>query len=274
MFPQLFTLGSITIQTYGLCMAIGFILCYTLADLLAKRTGRNPNEVQTIVMLAAIGGVIGARIVYVWQNWTTEFAEKPLEMFHIWKGGLVFYGGFILATIALLTYAKLKKESLLSFADFCAIFVPLGHAFGRVGCFFFGCCYGHLCQDGPLAIAFPKGSPAWSHQVAHNLISPYSSKALPVCPTQLIEAAGCALLFITLWWCYAKFRHLRGLCAAIYCAGYACLRFLVECLRDDPRGDTYFGLTFSQLISVALLIAAAALFTLAFKGKQNGTVHR
>ncbi|MBO7181504.1 MAG: prolipoprotein diacylglyceryl transferase [Kiritimatiellae bacterium] len=274
MFPHLFTLGGITIQTYGLLMAIGFILCYSLATYLAKRTGRDPNEVQTIIMVAAIGGILGARAVYVWQNWATEFASDPMAMFMIWRGGLVFYGGFLLAAAAMLTYAKLKKEPLCSLTDFCAIFIPLGHAFGRLGCFFFGCCYGYIAPNAWYGVAFPQGSPAWHNQVIHQQISPYAPKALPVCPTQLIEAIGCFLLFALLWWCYAKFRHLRGLCSAVYCTGYAGLRFLIECFRDDPRGDTYFGLSFSQMISVALLVAGIALFTFALKGKTNGTVHR
>ncbi len=274
MFPEILKIGSITIQTYGLLMALGFISCYLLATHLAKRTGRNPDEVQTITMTAAIAGVIGARTVYVWQNWTTEFAKKPLDAFKIWEGGLVFYGGFLLATAALLFYAYKKHEPLRSLTDYCAIFIPLGHAFGRVGCFFYGCCYGEICKDSALAVTFPKGSPPWLQQVANHLISPYTSKSLPVFPIQLFEAAGCALLFLLLWWTYLKFRHLRGLCSGIYCAGYALLRFTIECFRNDPRGETYFGLTFSQTISVALLVAAACLIFFALKGVKNGSVNR
>lgn len=272
MYPELFSLGGITIQTYGLMMAIGFSLCYFLAIRLAKLSGRNPDEVQTIVMVAAIGGVIGARIVYVLQNWQHEFAHAPLNMFMIWRGGLVFYGGFIVASAALLTYAYLKKERLASLADFCAVFVPLGHLFGRIGCFFFGCCYGKMVPDAWYAVAFPKGSPPWIHQVEMRHILPYASQSLPVCPTQLVEAAGCAVLFAVLWWLYRRYQSVYGLCTAVYCAGYALLRFGVECLRDDPRGATYFGMTFSQTISVGLLIAAFVLTILILRRKGHGTI--
>ncbi|MBQ9694208.1 MAG: prolipoprotein diacylglyceryl transferase [Kiritimatiellae bacterium] len=272
MYPQLFTICGITIQTYGLLMAIGFSLCYCLATILAKRSGRNPDEVQTIVMLAAFGGVLGARIIYVWQNWTLEFAENPLSMFMIWRGGLVFYGGFILAAALILLYALLKKERILSLADFCAVFVPLGHFFGRIGCFFFGCCYGRIASDSWLGCSFPKGSPPWLHQVGERLISPYSVKSLPVCPTQLIEALGCGILFGCLWWVYRRYRLAYGLCTAIYCAGYAGLRFIIECFRDDPRGETYWGLTFSQLISLELLAVAMVLLITIWRRKDDGTV--
>lgn len=271
MHPEIFSIGGFTIQTYGLMMAIGFLLCYFLALHLAKRTGRNPDDVQHIVMIAAMSGVIGARIVYVWQNWQTEFAAQPLQMFAIWKGGLVFYGGFILAAIALLVYAYLKKERLIALADFCAIFVPLGHVFGRLGCFFFGCCFGKLAPDAWYAVSFPRGSPPWLHQVNAHQIYSFHNQSLPVCPTQLIEAAGCAVLFALLWWLYRRYQSVTGLCTTVYCAGYALLRFGVEMLRDDPRGETYFGMSFSQTISVALFVIAFVLLLWMLKRKNHGT---
>ncbi|MBR4317199.1 MAG: prolipoprotein diacylglyceryl transferase [Kiritimatiellae bacterium] len=272
MYPEIFKLGSITIQSYGLFMAIGFAVCFWVATQLAKRSGRNPDEVQTIIMLAAVGGILGARIVYVWQNWATEFAANPLAMFQIWRGGLVFYGGFLMAALFMLCYAKVKRERILSLTDFCAVLVPLGHCFGRLGCFFFGCCYGRLCPEAWYGCAFPKGSPAWYNQVLAKLINPYAEKSLPVTPIQLIEALGCFLLFAILWWCYRRYRSVTGLCSAVYCAGYAGLRFILEYFRDDPRGATYFGFSFSQMISFALLAVAILLIAHLFWRKNDGTV--
>ena len=272
MYPELFSLGGITIQTYGLLMAIGFALCFWVATRLAKRSGRNPDEVQTIVMLAAMGGILGARFVYVWQNWTTEFAQNPLAMFQIWRGGLVFYGGFLMAAALMLCYAKVKREPILSLTDFCAVLIPLGHCFGRLGCFSFGCCYGRLCPEAWYGYAFPQGSPAWYHQVSAGLINPYSAHALPVCPIQLIEALGCAVLFAELYVLYRRYRTVAGLCSAVYCAGYAGLRFVLEFFRDDPRGATYFGFSFSQIISFALLAVAIVLFISVLRRKNDGTV--
>lgn len=273
MYPEICKLGAITIQTYGLLMAIGFSLCYWLATRLAKSTGRNPDEVQTIVLLAAIGGILGARVIYVWQNWATFYANNPLAIFKIWEGGLVFYGGFIAAAIALMCYARFKRESFLSLADFCVIFVPLGHCFGRIGCFFYGCCYGYRCpEDAWYGVAFPKGSAAWVEHVNAHLITPYTSKALPVFPTQLLESVCCGALFLLLWWLYNRKRALVGLCTAVYCTGYAIMRFVIECFRDDFRGATYLGFSFSQLVSFALLGIAIIIFIHLLRRSKHGTV--
>lgn len=272
MHSELFSIFGITIQMYGLMMAIGFSTCYFLLHRLARLTGRNPEEVDTIVMTSAICGVIGARIVYVIQNWETEFAANPLQAIELWKGGLVFYGGLILAVVGLAVYALRKREKILSLFDFCAVLLPLGHAFGRVGCFFHGCCFGGICESG-LGVRFPKLSPAWVHQVKTGAITQYSLQSLPVWPTQLFEAAGCLLLAIGLWFCYRKFTRFSGLTCGIYCIAYAILRFIIECLRDDPRGATILTLSFSQMISIGLILLGTTFILLSQKERFNGSVN-
>ena len=106
-------------------------------------------------------------------------------------------------------------------------------------------------------------------------ISQHAAEALPVWPTQFIEAAGCALLFGILWWLYRTQRARLGLCTGVYSMGYACLRYGVECLRDDPRGATYCGLSFSQMISLGLLTFGALMILSAFLWRKNdGTENR
>ena len=270
MHSDLFSLFGFDLQMYGLMMAIGFVLCYCLARRLARLTGRDPGEVDTLIMVAAIGGVIGARAVYVWQNWGREFAGDPLAAFALWRGGLVFYGGFVVATLGIVVYGLLRREPLRRLLDFCVVFVPLGHAFGRVGCFFHGCCFGGV-GGGAIGVRFPQGAPAWQRQVAEGLIGPYAPQALPVWPTQLIEAAGCAVLFVALWWLYRTRRRFVGLCCGVYAVAYAALRFLGECLRDDPRGAIHLGLSFSQWVSVGLLAIGIAFLTMAYPEREHGT---
>lgn len=272
MHSELFSIFGFTIQMYGLMMALGFVICYALLHRLARLTGRNPAEVDTIVMTSAVCGVIGARIVYVIQNWSSEFASDPLAVFTVWKGGLVFYGGLILAIAGLGVYAWKKGEKILSLFDFCAVLLPLGHAFGRVGCFFHGCCFGGTC-DPAFGVRFPRLSPAWVHQVRGELISPYSTQALPVWPTQLFEAAGCFLLALGLWFCYRKMRHFAGLTCGVYAIAYALLRFVIECFRDDPRGATLFGLSFSQMISIGLIGLGTTFILMSQKERIHGSVN-
>ncbi len=266
MFQEILLPFGLKLQTYGILLALGFLACYVSARWVAKRTARNPNEVDTLIMLAAAGGVLGARIVFVLQNWEKLFAQQPLKTFAFWEGGLVFYGGLILATIFIAIYGLVKGEKLLSLADFCLLFVPLGHAFGRIGCFFYGCCFGGR-TDSAIGICFPKGSHAWQHQVAAGELSRYATEALPVWPTQLIEATGCFVLFILLLFLYKTQRARAGFCAGVYCIGYAGLRFIGECLRDDPRGAFHLGMSFSQLISCALFIIGLTLIIWAIRKK-------
>ena len=281
MRSDLFAIGGFKLHTYGLMMAIGFVLCYLLARRLARQTGRNPGEVDTLIMVAAVCGIIGARLVYVLQFWNEpqgqtglSFAEAPMQIFQLWKGGLVYYGGFIAATLGIFAYGLMRRtvEPVRALLDYCVVFVPLGQAFGRVGCFFHGCCFGGR-TDSALGVSFPSGSPAWSAQVREGLLSPYATHALPVWPTQLFEAAGCALLFGALWWVYKRRRGNLGLCCGLYAMAYGALRFIGECLRDDPRGDRLFGLTFSQNVSLALMVLGFGFLWFAFRENKDGTEH-
>ncbi len=258
MHSDLISIFGLKIQAYGVCLAFGFMMCYWLAHRLARQTGRDETQVDFIVMLAGVGGILGARLVYVLQFWEKEFAQAPMTAFHFWSGGLVFYGGFLLAAALLVMYAwsRRKSESALKFLDFCAVFVPLGHAFGRLGCFFHGCCFGGHCEAGNLlSVTFPRYSPAWTKHVSENLISRYSAHSLPVWPTQLFESLGLFILFGLFWWLYRSEKLKEGMITGLYLCSYGFLRYGIEMLRDDPRGGLYFGvLTFSQMISVGLFI--------------------
>lgn len=274
MHSELFTLFGLHIQMYGIMLAIGFACCYFLARCLARSSGRNVNEIDTIILVAAVCGIVGARLVYVFQNWQMEFAQQPLQVFALWKGGLVFYGGFLLAVIGLIVYAVLKHERILELLGFCVVFVPLGQAFGRIGCFFHGCCFGRICNNG-LGIRFPARSPAWLHQQAMGQIGPYAAHTLPVWPTQLMEAMGCFLLFCLLWLLYRRVpKTLRAArCCGIYLICYALLRFGIECLRDDPRGSFYLMLSFSQWVSIMLIILGFVFLVLSWE-KTDGSNRR
>ena len=124
--------------------------------------------------------------------------------------------------------------------------IPLGHACGRIGCFFYGCCYGKD-SDAWCAVVFPKFSPSWYE---------HGQRMVSVLPTQLFEAAALLVLFALLLALYLKRR--RGTCAA-YLAGYGVIRFCMEFMRGDPRA-AFWGLSIGQVISIALVAAGATLF--------------
>jgi len=249
MFPNLLDLGFLHLRTYGACMATGFLICWTLAERLSGR-----KDMGNLFMALMISGVVGSRIAYVIEHWKSEFAARPWDIIRIDQGGLMFYGGLILSVLFFFAWCWFKKERPLALADLIAALIPLGHACGRIGCFFYGCCYGRM-SDSPLAVSFPVHSPAWYEQLSAGLIDPGAARSLPVLPTQLFEAAALFALFAALLWIYRRYRrHTAGL----YMIGYGVLRFGMEYLRGDPRAAVG-PFSISQTISLAT-IALGAIF--------------
>ncbi len=255
MHPDLFSIGFLHIKTYGACMALGFFASWQVLAHLCRLIGRPFEPLGNLVVALMISGVLGSRIAYVIEHWQAEFAAHPADIIRIDQGGLMFYGGFILAVAVFAWWCIRKKDSPFALGDLLCVVIPLGHAFGRVGCFFYGCCYGKLSSSA-IAVAFPRGSPAWYEQLNAGKIASTAAESLPVLPTQLFEAAANGLLFVALLLYFRKFR--RGT-MALYLMGYAVIRFCMEYLRGDPRAAVG-PFSISQTISFALLAAGIALF--------------
>ena len=250
MFPDLIDLGFLHLKTYGACMATGFLLCWHLIE---KLSGR--KDLSNLLLSLMIGGVAGSRIAYVIEHWQGEFASNPAAIIRVDQGGLMFYGGFILSFVIFFAWCLAKKESPLKLADLLAAVIPLGHAFGRVGCFFYGCCYGRD-SDCWCAVTFPMGSPSWYE---------HGRKMVGVLPTQLFEAAALLALFGGLMWAWKvesgkwkveSERRGNGLILGLYLCGYAVIRFGIEILRGDPRAAVG-PFSISQAISIGMIIVGA-----------------
>lgn len=264
MHPDLISLGFLHVKTYGAFMALGFLAAWQVVAYLCRRTGRNPESLSNLLMLMMGSGVLGARLAYVIEHWEAEFARNPALVVRVDQGGLMFYGGLILAIAVFVIWCRAKKEGLVRMADLFATVIPLGHAFGRVGCFFYGCCYGRL-SDCACAVSFPRGSPAWYEQVNAGKLASDAASALPVLPTQLFEAASVLGLFGVLFLVYRRFwDRLPGLVTGCYFVGYACIRFGIEVLRGDPRAEVG-PFSISQTISLGLLLAGGAFIMVAFR---------
>lgn len=244
MFPTLVDLGFIQLRTYGACMALGFLACWYLVERLSGR-----RDLSNFLISLMLGGVIGSRIAYVVEHWQSEFAANPIKVIRVDQGGLMFYGGLLLSIAIFFTWCAVKKMRPLEFADLFCTVIPLGHAFGRLGCFFYGCCYGKL-SDSCWAVSFPRHSPAWYDQLSEGLIQSGAAKALPVLPVQLVEALLLLVLFAILLTIYIKWRRNT---AGIYMIGYAVIRFATETMRGDPRAEV-FGLSISQAISLGMIL--------------------
>ena len=249
MFPDLIDLGFLHLKTYGACMATGFLLCWMLIE---KLSGR--KDLSNLLLSLMIGGVAGSRIAYVIEHWQGEFASNPAAIIRVDQGGLMFYGGFILSFVIFFVWCFVKKENPLKLADILAAVIPLGHAFGRIGCFFYGCCYGRD-SDAWCAVTFPMGSPSWYE---------HGRRMVSVLPTQLFEAAALLALFGLLMYVWhrrstvpsAPSRTGAGTILGLYLCGYAIIRFGIEYLRGDPRAAVG-PFSISQSISIGMVIIGA-----------------
>lgn len=254
MHPDLFSIGFLHVKTYGCCMALGFFAAWQVLVYLCKRVGRPFESIGNLLIALMVSGVLGSRIAYVIEHWHAEFASRPMDVIRVDQGGLMFYGGLILATVVFACWCMFKRENPLAVGDLLCVAIPVGHAFGRIGCFFYGCCYGKQSTSA-LAVSFPRGSPAWYEQLNLGQISSMAKESLPVLPTQLFEAAANALLFAVL---FAFYRRFRGGTTALYLIGYAVIRFAMEYVRGDPRAAVG-PFSISQTISIALLVAGVVL---------------
>lgn len=250
MHPDLIDLGFLHVKTYGACMAAGFLLCWHLVERLSGR-----KDVANLLMYLMLAGVAGSRAAYVVEHWSAEFAAAPLDVFKVWQGGLMFYGGLVLALAVFFVWCRVKKENVVALADVLSVAVPLGHACGRIGCFFYGCCYGRD-SDAWCAVVFPEFSPSWYE---------HGRRLVGVLPVQLFEAAALLALFAVLLAVYLKTRrHTTG----IYLVGYAAIRFGLEFLRGDPRA-AFCGLSIGQLISIGTALAGAAFLAYGERTRDN-----
>jgi len=241
MLPHLITIGGYSQSTYGLLVAIGFVVAITLTGRFAKEAGLPQETVMNLGMYCALAGIVGAKIMMFThiQSVSEIFTMETL------RAGGDFFGGLILALIVAAVYMRKKGLPVLPTADVFAPGLALGHGIGRVGCFAAGCCYGvrtHL----PWAVTFT---------------SPDSNGAplnVPIHPTQLYEAFSEALIFAILLWRIRK-PHARGEIISLYLLLYGTVRFLVEFVRFHEQGNLWGGpFDLSQWIALGLMALGAA----------------
>lgn len=237
MYPVICTIGPFNIYSYGLMLVIALGVASFLAARRAARDGVAAETVFNFSFIVFISGTLGARLFYVFEN-TWYYFRHPLEIFMLQKGGLSWYGGFILGSIAALAYLKKIKADTPAFLDLIIPFVALGQSLGRIGCLLNGCCYGKPSIFG--------------------LYLPSMNAVL--IPTQLYSSLALLVIFITLR-LRQDSRHKKGEIFFMYLLLYSIKRFFIEFWRAD--NEIFFsGLTLFQLLSILIFIFA--LFKLIF----------
>lgn len=249
MHPDLISIGPITLHTYGVMMALGFLAGLGTWIWLGRREGYSAQFCTDLMFWVMVSGIIGARAAYVLENWQS-YAEAPMTILRVDQGGLVFYGGFVAAGAAIVMFARSHRSSLIGLFDFVVTAVPLSHALGRIGCFLNGCCFGALASPSCGGVQFPKSSIPWFSQIHAGLISADASASLPVHPVQLYEAGFNLMVYGLLVWLFR--RRLRpGMVTAVYLMLYAMGRFMLERWRGDRGERLAVGmLSIGQFVSI------------------------
>ena len=239
MHPIITNIGPLYIYSYGLMVAIGFAVATLLAYRHAHEFGINKEKIIDLGIAMLLGGIVGARIVYIALNYRYYIAN-PLEIVNLTRGGLVWYGAFIFGMITAAWFVRKNKISFWNAADLFAPYIALAQAFGRIGCFLNGCCYGSVAPSSfMLSVVFPGES-----------VLRY--------PTQIFSALALLLIFVILR-IWQKKRVFLGEIFLGYVLLYSIKRFIVEFFRGDYPKILY-NLTISQLISLGLFMICSIIF--------------
>jgi phosphatidylglycerol:prolipoprotein diacylglycerol transferase len=241
MFPNLFSIGPVTLHTYGLFVALGFTAGLLVTLRLGRAYALSTHQVMDMAFVSIVWGVIGARLLYVLINFP-HYREHPLEVLKVWEGGLVFSGGIVAVLLSMLWYCRRHRLSFWMLGDLCAPGVSLGQAIGRIGCFMAGCCYGKP-TDGFCSVQF-------THP---DSLAPLN---LPLHPTQVYDALIGLSIFAVLMLLHARKKY-PGQMTLWFLILHSTGRLLVEKFRADPRGwipGTDMSVT--QLVAVIVLLAS------------------
>lgn len=238
MHPILFYIGPVAIYTYGVFIFLGVFFGYHVVQAEAKRVGFNSDVISDIIFWVTVISFLGARIVYLIIEYKNFFASPLALIFS--RSGFVFYGGVIFGFPTLYFLSKKYNIKFFSLLDVFTLGLIIGHAIGRLGCFFYGCCYGRPTNSF-IGVLFPPGSPAGI----------FATKVIPV---QLIESFFLFNLFFLLYFIFRK-NSFSGKIFISYLFIYGIFRFIIEFFRDDPRG-AIFIFSSSQFISILLVICA------------------
>ena len=264
MYPRLFTIGPLTIYSYGLMLGIGFMAASVILTKELKRKALDANMASTIMLLAIIFGIAGSKILYLIENWE-YFIKTPFTMAFS-PGGLTWYGGFVLATFAIWVFIRKKKIPFLKICDAAAPGLMLAYGIARIGC--------HLAGDGdygmptnvPWACVYSNGTypPSVAFRDFPEIVQKYGVNGvvpdtISVHPAPLYEFFLGVLLFFVLWMLRKKIA-VDGKLFKFYLVLSGIARFTIEFIRLNPR--LLFGLTEAQLIACCMMFIGIAGWTL------------
>ena len=251
MYPELFRIGNFPVTTYGIFLALGMLLALMAASRLGARDGLPKDRIYDLGLWTLVGGLVGSKILMY-------FVEPDVQLLSLdfLRSGGVFYGGLIGGFLAVVLCVHFYKLPFWKVADAFAPGVALGQAFGRLGCFSAGCCWGKQ-TDLPWGVHFTE----LGHEYTGVPVVTATGDACYLHPTQLYESFAMFAVFAFLFWLHRR-KKFNGEILIAYGIIYSIIRFSIEFIRDDPRGDlfgltTLTGLSTSQMVSIVVFVAAA-----------------
>ncbi len=246
MYPELFKIGTFPITTYGIWLAFGMLFALFAASRLAGRDGLPRDRIYDLGLWVLVGGLLGSKILMI-------LVEPGVQIFTLdfLRSGGVYYGGLIGGFLAAVIVVRLYKLPFWKVADALAPGVALGQAFGRQGCFAAGCCWGKATTL-PFGVHFT--------ELGHEYTGVPIADGIHLHPTQLYESFIMLAVFGVLVYLH-RTKKFDGQVLIAYGIIYSIVRFSIEFIRDDPRGDlwgltTMTGLSTSQLASLIVAIAS------------------
>jgi phosphatidylglycerol:prolipoprotein diacylglycerol transferase len=265
MYPELFRIGSFPINTYGVFLAVAFLCAILISVKLGAREGLPREKIYDLSLWMLLASLIGSKVLMLFTE--PEYRDHPLQLLSLdfLRSGGVFYGGLIGAV--LMGYFLMKRYRLpwWKTADACAPGIAIGSFFGRQGCFAAGCCWGKPTSL-PWGVKFT--------ELGHEITGVPTNAYLH--PTQLYESFAMLIVFFLLLSLHKR-KRFDGQVILVYALLYSVVRFAIEFVRDDPRGDIFgltslTGLSTSQMISLIVGVGAAVLLVIRWR-RANATAH-
>ncbi len=265
MYPVLFRIGNFPINTYGVFLALAFLCAILITVKLGERDGLPRQKIYDLCLWMLLASLIGSKILMLFTE--PEYRDHPLQLLSLdfLRSGGVFYGGLLGAVLTGYLLMRRYKLPWWQTADACAPGIAIGNFFGRQGCFAAGCCWGKPTNL-PWGVKFTE----LGHEITGVPIDAHLH------PTQLYESFSMLIVFFFLLWLHKR-RRFSGQVILFYALLYSIIRFTIEFVRDDPRGDimgitSMTGLSTSQVIS--LIVGGAALILLIIRWRKAGPTLR
>lgn len=241
MFPELFRIGKITIYSYGVMMAIAIVTALGIAIYRGKKRGFDSDRIIDLSFYAIIGGIIGAKVLYFITE-ANSIVNNPRVILDMLTSGFVVYGSILGGILGAYIYCRKQKLNFLEHFDLLVPSLAIAQGIGRIGCLLAGCCYGNETNSF-IGIIFRHSN--------------YAPNGVKLYPTQIFSSLGDFLIGGVLI-LFARKQRKNGKVAGLYLVLYSIGRFLIEFLRNDPRGKVAF-LSTSQFICLFILVGGIIL---------------